>query len=467
MSTERLSKRRRRNPSPALYGARNRYLDTLADDILRVVLRYLSNRPQTRNWHRYISAIAVNAALDVGGALARAASLEFRSIGGRDGNSLNTTYNASIWCPLVYRLPIHRLVLNVGGGQALPGVLRGCGAELRELELDHGWTVITETDILAISTCCAKLSSLAIRGYYFEGPLAPIWRSLGSTLTRIYTGRYYIPAFGYEIDDIISATDLVEHCVHLDHVDVNQLNDPIANVLIDLGSRIRVLNIENDLSSSIAQWREVCRACTSLEAVHLGLDISAEAIDALSLVRTKLVSLTLRNMHNLIAMEEQFFSVVSACSVLKRVTLSLRRLPLEALDKLFESLKSVTTLTCFIDPPDVNRIKDIIDSIACHLTNLESFTMFATSLKGKYLNALVDLPYLKSVCLSLSFSKRPERRAVNLMESLKDCAQLTQLELEIFDLNLKNRSPAIARAAATYKRKDFDMFIGGVQYRTW
>ncbi len=453
------------------------YLDTVPDDSLRIVLRYLSRRPQHHNWYAYISAHSVNTALDVGGGLARAALSEFQSIGGKDGIPLDADADASILCPLVHRLPLQRLVLKLDGGHLLPDLLRGCGAELRELVVNTGWTVITETDILAISTRCTKLTYLAIRGYHFESPLTPIWRSLGSTLTRIYIG-WYFSSFGHGILGIISVPDLVQHCVNLHHVDVLTLNHVIANVLVALGSRIRVLGIEDKLVSSIAPWRKVYKACTNLETVHLKLHSSEQAIDVLSSMRTKLVSLTLDDLHNLIPSGGQFFSALSGCTVLREVELHVWKMFPEALlRKLFESLKSVTTLTCIVSLSARNPNKDIINVVAYNLRNLESFTLSTnTQLKGEYVNALVLLPHLKSVtlrapCIKKSDVKPAEECAVEVVKRLKDCVQLVQLDMD--DINIKNRRPRgnrsqlVAEAALMYDRKDFDMFIGGVQYRTW
>ncbi len=249
MSTERQSKRLRTSPPPTPDDARNCYIDTVPDDSLQIVLRHLSNRPQHKNWHAYISPLSVNTALDVGGALARAASLEFRSIGREDGIPLHGDVDASIFRSLVHRLHLRRLVLELGGGHALPDVLRGCGAELRELDLHYNITLVTKADISAISTHCKKLSSLAIRGCLVEGTLAPIWRSIGSTLTRIYFGCYNC-GFGNGIADFISASDMVEHCVKVHQVDVEELNHAVADVLVALGSRIRVLVIKNILDPS-------------------------------------------------------------------------------------------------------------------------------------------------------------------------------------------------------------------------
>ncbi len=109
-----------------------------------------------------------------------------------------------------------------------------------ELVLNPVWTVITKSDVLAIFARCTQLSLLAIYGNRVEGTLAPIWRSLGSTLTQIYIG-YNSPACGYGILDIVSAPDLVEHCVNLYRIDVERLSYEIADVLIALGSRLRVL----------------------------------------------------------------------------------------------------------------------------------------------------------------------------------------------------------------------------------
>ncbi len=424
------------------------------------MLRFLSRRPRHRNWHAYVTAFTVNTALDVA-ALARAASLEFHSVGGKDGITFDIAHDASILRPLVQRLPLRRLVLDLPGEEVLADLLPGCGAELRELVVNAGWgwAVVTEADIHAIATHCTSLSLLAIHGNHVGGTLAPIWRALGSTLTRVYIGWHF---------SALGQPDLVEHCVSLRRVDVLTMNHAIADLLAALGSRLRVLGVKDELGLNLAPWREVCSACTNLEAVHLELYASGEATDVLSLMRTKLVSLTL---HNPMPSEDRFFSVLSACSALKEVELLVwMAVPAALLRKLFESLESVTAMTCVLSVADVDPKEDVIDIVACNLANLESFTISTcASLNGEDVNALVGLPRLKSVTLRHRFSEKsvskpPEKGAVEVVKTLKDCAQL--VELDIDDINIKNQSPAIAEAALMYGRKDFDMFIGGVQYRT-
>ncbi len=471
MSTERPLKRLRADPPPAPDNVRNGFLETVTDDSLRIVLRHLSCRPQHKNWHAYTSPLWVNTVLDVGGALARAALSEFHSIGG-DGIPIETTLAPPVFHPLVCRLPLRRLVFEFGESKVLSNFLRDCGAKLKELVVDARWAVVTEADIFAISTYCTRLSLLAIRGNCVEGTLASIWRSLGSTLTRVYIGCYYSTS-GYRIANIISLPNLVENCVTLHRVDVQRLYKAITDVLVALGSRIRVLSVEDEFVLRTGSWREVLRACTNLEAVYLKIPRynSEESIDVLSSMRTKLVSLTLRNPDDLDYLADRFFAVLSACSVLKQVEIRVLESGTEAqLRKLFESLKSVTTLTCGVNKSDVNPTKDIVDVIACSLTNLESLTIFTFEpLKGEDVSALVALPRLASVAIRPPFyvesdPKRAEECAVEIVKKLKDCEQLVQLE--IVDRNIKNRFPLIAEAAVMYKRKDFDMFIGGVQYRT-
>ncbi len=41
------------------------------------------------------------------------------------------------------------------------------------------------------------------------------------------------------------------------------------------------------------------------------------------------------------------------------------------------------------------------------------------------------------------------------------------MKLDIDESNDKDRYAVISEVAAIYNRKDFDMFIGGVQYGTW
>ena len=48
-------------------------------------------------------------------------------------------------------------------------------------------------------------------------------------------------------DDSITGPDIVEHCAKPNHVDVPTLNDRIADVLVAIGSQIRVSSIEGDM----------------------------------------------------------------------------------------------------------------------------------------------------------------------------------------------------------------------------
>ncbi len=273
----------------------------------------------------------------------------------------------------------------------------------------------------------------------------------------------------------MSVADLAEHCVNLRHVGVYELSSVAVDLLARLGSRIRVLCIKDESVHHVDRWREVFRACTNLEVVHLELSYSAEVIDVISLMRTKLVSLKLDGLRvmddpdNVIPTEDRLFSVLSACSVLEEVEFGLGAMFSEALvDKLFKSLKSVTTMACNMIGSEINSKKDIIDVIARNLTNLESFTISTSEpLKGEEVNALVGLPHLKSVTLGYWFCEESimEECAVEVVKRFKDCTQLIQLDID--DIINMNRSILVAEAAAMYNRKDFDMFIGGVQYRTW
>ncbi len=243
---------------PTRDDCRINYFDTVPDEVLRILLRHLSSRPQRQSWHPYISEVSVKTALDVGGALARAASHEFHGIGIKDGIHWDTADNVSmlLLCPIIHRLALHRLVLRLDGGLILPDVLRGCGAELKELGLDGRGTVVKETDILAVSTYCTNLSSFAIQNSTSESPLGPIWRSLGSNLTRIFICPRILDAF--------SVSQLMNHCVNLHHVVLGPLNGEIVDILLAIGSRIRVLGIGHNFISNVEQWRELYQTCTNL-----------------------------------------------------------------------------------------------------------------------------------------------------------------------------------------------------------
>ncbi len=516
MFKERASKRLRSSPSATPNEAYNSYLDTLPDDIVRIVLRDLSRRPQDENWHANVSAKSVNIALDVGGTLARVVRKEFRIIGGKHGLWLDPTLDESILRSLAYQLPLCKLVLQLPGrdvwictpkgiiGESrgvdlLSRLLPGCGAELKEMVLHGGKIVVTENDILAISTHCTQLSSLAIHGKRIEGVLAPIWRSLGSTLTRIYVGCYY-SMFGEKDPNVISAGDLVKHCVNLHRVDVEELDDGTTDVMVTLGSRIRVLGVESRPYMDLAYWRKVYDSCTNLEAVHFVLDVyGVPVVGLLSVSRTKLVSLTLSCLFNVMSYDEEFFSGLSACTALKKFELGVHSFDVAALRKLFESLKEMKILTCVIDLSDYgfHPKKDSVDALACNLRHVKSLTISThTPLRGEEVSGLVGLPHLKFVTLRRepSFSKWMSRiqevYAAEVVKTLKDCGQLVQLEISAMiknedpyrpldeapvmcdrkdfdDNNIKNRSHLIAEAAVMYGRKDFDMFIDGVQYRTW
>ncbi len=137
------------------------------------------------------------------------------------------------------------------------------------------------------------------------------------------------------------------------------------------------------------------------------------------------------------------------------------------LRKLFESLKSVTTLTCTRRYPSVEP-KDTIDAMTCNLRNLESFTIETNEpLKAEDVNALVNLPRLKYVTIRQDPSRKPiaEACAVEVVKKLAHCAHLVQLEIS--GLYLDNWSQIIAEAAVMYDWKDFDLFIDQEQYRIW
>ena len=353
----------------------------------------------------------------------------------------------------------------------LPDLLRICGSELRELVVKGCLT--KESDILAITTHCTKLSSLAIHGNQFEVTLAPIWRSLGSTLTRIFIGTYIIlPTLELTVN-VISVPDLVEHCGYLHRVDIEHLDDDKADILIALGSRIRVLDVGLRLDPNITSWRKVCKSCTNLETIHLAVCSSAEAIDLLSLIRTKLVYLKLYDLDNLMSTEceDQFFSVLSTCSALKEITLYAKHpIPETRLRKLYGSIDSATAIRCHVSTCVFNPV-NIIRAIARNLARIESISITTVfQLKADDVRALINLPHLKYVriwrgCYNSSAANPAEKHALQIVKNFKDCTQLVQLEID--DVNIRNRSSAIAEPAAMYHRTDFDMFIGGVQYRTW
>ncbi len=124
---------------------------------------------------------------------------------------------------------------------------------------------------------------MAFAQFYLETNF--YWLLLRSRFSRL----------GYGVAGILEVPGLVQHCVNLHPVDVEKLNDEIVGVLVALGSRIRVLGIENQADRSIAPWRKSEPSIHgprsgSFETTHCS---SAKAIDLLSLMRTKVVSLSL------------------------------------------------------------------------------------------------------------------------------------------------------------------------------
>ncbi len=95
------------------------------------------------------------------------------------------------------------------------------------------------------------LSWLEIHCNRVEGSLTPVWRSLGSILTRIYIDSYYT-VLGHGVSRIISVPNLVKHCVNLYRIDVGELDNEIADVLVTLGNRIRILGVEDEYFCNIA-----------------------------------------------------------------------------------------------------------------------------------------------------------------------------------------------------------------------
>ena len=83
-------------PTAIIRYAHSSYFDTVSDDNLRVGLRHLTLRPHHKKLHPYVAADSVSTVLDVGGVLARAASLKYSSVGGTDGIPFDTDVDASI-----------------------------------------------------------------------------------------------------------------------------------------------------------------------------------------------------------------------------------------------------------------------------------------------------------------------------------------------------------------------------------
>ncbi len=125
---------------------RNCYLDTVPGDCLRTVLRNLSLRPKHHNWHTYISANSVDTTVDVGGALARAAIVEFIRFGGTDGIPLRSISDLVCLRRLVYKLPARRLVVQHRVNNFFRDLIRGCRAESRDLVLDARYDVYPITE---------------------------------------------------------------------------------------------------------------------------------------------------------------------------------------------------------------------------------------------------------------------------------------------------------------------------------
>lgn len=464
---ERRSKRLRASPPPIPDDAGRRYLDTLPDDSLRIVLRHLSRRPNNHNWHSYLSPLAVCTALDVGGGLARAARFEFHRLGGKDSIEIDMILDASILRPLVHRLPLHRLVLNLGRHQLLPDLLRGCGGQLKELILEASSSVVTEMEVNAVSTHCTQLSSFVLRTNHVEGTLIPIWRSLGSTLEHIYLDVYYSP-LGRGALQIISVSNLVQHCVKLKRVDVNTLRHGIADVLIALGKRVRVLKVEREVRNNPILWRKVFRSCTNIDVVLADIMGSNGAIDILSIIRAKVRTLILRTP---MPATPRFSAAVAACSSLEEIELISKKCTEDGIPRaLFESIASVRKLSCDIGLSKMDPKKDIIDLVASTSRNLESFSISTyQTLQGEDVRALVDLPLLKHVTLRCRFFKKQSAKsaemcAIEVVNKFKLCPQLMSLEID--DMNIKNRSSLVANAAYLYGQRNFDMFVGGVQYAT-
>ncbi len=232
----------------------------------------------------------MDTALDVGGALKRAALMEFNCIGGMYGTPSGTNLDVTILRSFTCRLPLLSLNVQISRENFLSVVLPKCGDILRELVLDTAHIAMTQNDILAISMYCTKLLVLQIRGGRVESPLTPIWRSLGSTFRGLHIGCDYSAA-GSRFLDLVSAHDLVEHCVNLHYLGVQTLRyHHTVDILVALGSRIRVLGItapSTAMHTDLRIWREMCEACTNLEAVHLAL-VAPLAIDILSVIRRKL-----------------------------------------------------------------------------------------------------------------------------------------------------------------------------------
>ncbi len=119
--------------------------------------------------------------------------------------------------------------------------------------------MVRESDILAISTDCAQLTSLAIRCRHVESTFAPMWRSLKSNLSPIYiSGNYWALR-----QNAISVYNLLYHCVNLSRIDEERVDEETVVIMATIGNRIRVVLIENTFIDSPHKVHVLYEACAN------------------------------------------------------------------------------------------------------------------------------------------------------------------------------------------------------------
>ncbi len=171
------------NPSPllALGDVCSCYLNTNPDEILRVVISYLSRRSQHSKWHLEIFLFLVISALDVGWALAPIASQKFHST--RVSRAFFVVLT-SICLGCVYYFA-NSLFIDLSSNSVEKWCYRtlpGCKVKFTEVDLFNNPILLMERISSSVFTRCRRFKPPLLVGKPAHKALSRLWSLVLTTM---------------------------------------------------------------------------------------------------------------------------------------------------------------------------------------------------------------------------------------------------------------------------------------------
>lgn len=500
------AKRRRKASAEPHFSDKRSYLNTLPEDALIVVLRFLSFRPYLRNWKAHVSPRDALQVLQCSGSLAVAARKSFDTIhahiscGQMQGRAtkglhLERISDLSMFYDLVAEQAprLRTLTLDVGGSfEKMEGtqfefcvnlrvlalgrlfgtnyllpILATCGGALRELHLG-GDKRLPAYVILVIAKHCRALETLIIEHDSFAAPTVSIWEAVGGTLRKL---AIKFPRMRERYDDPQpqeSATIIAEKCPNLTELELLSRCSwrKTIPLLRALGSQLRVLRVMSLGSCPPPDDLKVIIGACSAVTVYASVDKHVE--ETLDILGGRLRGLELQYDF---PMSPHFGEIASRCDNVEEAVLGpcerSRDLLAAFFDKPKPRLQSLKISQCFS-----GSATSLFGLLARSVGKLESFMavvekavddqMVADFLSvNSNLRKLV-LWHAVPVTESEEARERAEYCASHLLPSL---AQLPSLQEVCLSYSHRmGHSQKIANACMLLRFRCIDIVVGDAHY---